>query len=96
MEFFQTVMGSRFYEGSVPRLVRTLERIATSLEKLVAVHSAPVAQPDPNFNALDITIGQVLRNNDGLCLDNDAERDRLTGQLVDRLTDRFNITLKES
>jgi hypothetical protein len=33
-EFFQTLMGRRFYEGDVPRVAQALERIAISLEAL--------------------------------------------------------------
>jgi hypothetical protein len=32
-EFFQTVMGHRFFEGQLPALIHALERIATVLEK---------------------------------------------------------------
>lgn len=32
-KFFQTGMGKKFFEGDIPRLVRTLERIAKSLEQ---------------------------------------------------------------
>lgn len=32
-EFFKTVMGRAFYEGTMPRLVKALESIAKSLEK---------------------------------------------------------------
>lgn len=31
-KFFQTIMGRKFFESDVPRLIRTLERIAKSLE----------------------------------------------------------------
>ena len=34
MDFFQTGMGRKFYEGSVPRIARALESIAQSLEAL--------------------------------------------------------------
>lgn len=34
VEFFQTVMGHKFYEGDVPRIAKALERIATALEGL--------------------------------------------------------------
>ena len=34
-EFFQTTMGQRFYEGTVPKLTGTLERVADALEKVV-------------------------------------------------------------
>jgi len=33
VEFFQTLMGRRFYEGQVPRLISALERIAVCLEE---------------------------------------------------------------
>ncbi|NVJ27519.1 hypothetical protein HUW62_40535 [Myxococcus sp. AM011] len=35
--FFQTQMGHRFYEGTMPQLVRELRRLNDSLERLVAV-----------------------------------------------------------
>lgn len=31
-EFFQTRMGQKFYEADVPRIVKSLERIAEMLE----------------------------------------------------------------
>jgi hypothetical protein len=31
--FFQTLMGRTYYEGTVPRLVKALERIADALEE---------------------------------------------------------------
>jgi len=34
IEFYQTMMGRKFYEGHVPSLVDSLNRIADSLEKL--------------------------------------------------------------
>ena len=34
-EFFQTTMGQRFYEGTVPKLTGTLERVADALEKVI-------------------------------------------------------------
>lgn len=33
VEFFQTVMGHAFYEGTAPRIAKALERIADALEK---------------------------------------------------------------
>lgn len=33
MNFFETVMGRRFYENSVPRLIKAVERVAGALEK---------------------------------------------------------------
>lgn len=37
-KFFQTVMGKRFYESDVPRLVKALERIAKALERTDEPH----------------------------------------------------------
>ena len=34
MNFFQTVMGRKFYESDVPRLIKALEKIGNQLEKL--------------------------------------------------------------
>lgn len=31
-EFFQTIMGQRFYEGTVPKLIGVIERVADALE----------------------------------------------------------------
>ena len=33
MDFYQTVMGKRFFEGTVPEIARQLKRIADALEK---------------------------------------------------------------
>ena len=33
-EFFQTIMGRKFYEADVPRALKALERIAGALERL--------------------------------------------------------------
>jgi len=38
-QFHETVMGSRFIEGTVPRIAKTLERIADSLDEML--------KPDP-------------------------------------------------
>ncbi|RKH35630.1 hypothetical protein D7Y13_07705 [Corallococcus praedator] len=35
--FFQTHMGQRFYEGTMPQLIRELTRLNNNLERLVAV-----------------------------------------------------------
>lgn len=31
--FFQTLMGKKFYEGDMPRIVRSLEQIAKELKR---------------------------------------------------------------
>lgn len=33
IQFFQSMMGKKFYESDIPRLIAALERIATALEK---------------------------------------------------------------
>lgn len=33
-EFFQTIMGKRFYEGTAPKIAKSLENIAVQLERL--------------------------------------------------------------
>ncbi|NVJ27608.1 hypothetical protein HUW62_40985 [Myxococcus sp. AM011] len=35
--FFQTHMGQRFFEGTVPQILRELRRLNDNLERLVAV-----------------------------------------------------------
>jgi hypothetical protein len=35
-EFFQTVMGRSFYEGTMPKVARALERIASAVEQRTA------------------------------------------------------------
>ena len=49
IEFFQTVMGKRFFESDVPRLVKAIEQIAEVLsarrnQELGEKHSAPEKQ----------------------------------------------------
>ena len=41
LPFYVTVMGRRFYEGTVPELVRQLTRIADALERLAAAQDEP-------------------------------------------------------
>lgn len=40
-DFFQTVMGKRFYEHTMPALVRQLERLNTNLEQLLRQQEKP-------------------------------------------------------
>lgn len=44
-EFFQTIMGRAFYEGTMPRLVKQLEKLNENMEKLAEAKPAPQAQP---------------------------------------------------
>jgi len=41
--FFQTRMGDKFYNGTMPNLVKALERIADSLEAIAAKPAPPTA-----------------------------------------------------
>ena len=46
-EFFQTHMGRKFYEADVPRIAKSLESIAASLEKLAnPVQEVELPAPD--------------------------------------------------
>jgi hypothetical protein len=36
VEFFQTRMGARFYEGTMPKIAEQLERLNDNLERLLA------------------------------------------------------------
>ena len=45
-EFFRTQMGHRFYESTMPSLVRELARLNTNLERLLAVVERSAEKPD--------------------------------------------------
>jgi hypothetical protein len=47
-EFFRTQMGHRFYESTMPSLVRELARLNTNLERLLAVVERDAENPDEN------------------------------------------------
>lgn len=53
-EFFQTGMGQKFFEGTVPRIVKALERIADALEESNARNAPP--PPDPNKPAFGMIV----------------------------------------
>ena len=36
IRFYQSIMGKMFYEGTVPSIARTLERIADALERIAS------------------------------------------------------------
>ena len=48
--FFQTIMGHTFYEGTVPRIAKALERIAAALEEANKRTAAIPAAHDNNTN----------------------------------------------
>lgn len=35
IKFFQTMMGRKYYESTMPSLIRELERLNTNIEKLI-------------------------------------------------------------
>lgn len=43
-DFYQTVMGRRFFESTMPRIARALERIADALER-----TAPPERPARDY-----------------------------------------------
>ena len=49
--FYRTIMGQRFYEATMPSLVRELSRLNTNVERLVAaverLAPAPAQAPAP-------------------------------------------------
>ncbi|MBU8900709.1 hypothetical protein KRR26_34395 [Corallococcus sp. M34] len=48
--FFQTHMGQRFYETTMPSLVRELRRLNDSVERLVAVAERLAGPPPASSN----------------------------------------------
>jgi hypothetical protein len=53
-EFFQTIMGRAFYEGTMPRLVKQLEKLNENIEKLVEAQKSavPTAQPGDKIKVI--------------------------------------------
>ena len=47
IDFHRTIMGHRFYEGTMPELVRQLTRLNSLLERLVERLPEPVPPPEP-------------------------------------------------
>ena len=45
-DFFRTQMGHRFYESTMPSLVRELARLNANLERLLAVVEREPEKPD--------------------------------------------------
>ena len=46
--FFQTIMGRAYYEGTLPRIARALERIADALEAQNRAATPPPTEPTNN------------------------------------------------
>jgi len=79
-QFFQTRMGSNFFEGTLPRLIRTLERVATALEKA-----------NPGKEQLEPTLVYWDRNLDKLCTFGAATKAEIVA-----FREEHNITDEES
>ena len=55
-EFFQTIMGKRFFESTVPELVRQIGRLADGVERLNAnLESQAAASPAAHAEASPTT-----------------------------------------
>ena len=44
-QFFETMMGRKYYDGTMPKVAKALERIADALEGLPKAAEAPEAKP---------------------------------------------------
>lgn len=51
-EFWETQRGAKFYEGDVPRIAKALERIATGLEKLIAMEEETSKEMEERLNQI--------------------------------------------
>lgn len=47
-DFYRTVMGHRFYEGTMPELVAQLRRLNDNIEKLIAQKDKTDEVPHPD------------------------------------------------
>ena len=48
IEFFQTMMGKQFFDGTMPSLVRQLKRLNDNLEKLIDIEKAKTSVVEVN------------------------------------------------
>lgn len=55
-EFFQTIMGQRFYESTMPRIAKALERLADAAEAQAAPAPAPAKPEETNT----IGVGKII------------------------------------
>jgi len=53
-KFFQTRMGQRFYEHTMPELVRQLERLNEMLERLTSQQKPPTENPGSGSHASEL------------------------------------------
>lgn len=58
MNFFETVMGRRFFENSVPRLIKAVERVADALEK---TNAREERKPERSASLREAMMNRILR-----------------------------------
>lgn len=60
-EFFQTVMGRAFYEGTMPLIAKSLQRIAAAMEQQNAPEEYPeIDGPYPSLTDANACIAKVM------------------------------------
>ena len=52
-EFFQTMMGRKFYEYDVPEIAKSLKRIATALEKINEIKDNRIDPKEPGVDGVE-------------------------------------------
>lgn len=73
-EFFQTIMGRKFFDADVPRAIRALEQIADALEQIgealqhIAAEEYPVEVPE----SIEPKVGEQICCDDPDCPDKDG------------------------
>ncbi len=55
-EFFQTLMGKRFYEGTMPSLVRELNTLNKNLGRIAAALDAKQGAPDAGAPVTEVEV----------------------------------------
>ena len=78
VEFFQTVMGKRFFEGTMPRLADALTKIAKQMEEeSKEIDSSQFKDPYINLDIPDSTLYvQVKLDTEGVAVDIFDHEDR--------------------
>jgi hypothetical protein len=71
-EFFQTQMGRKFYESSVPRLVKALERIVEALEGQKEIVEVKSKEADDTRNKYHILAMEIIKERGFVVVDYQA------------------------
>jgi hypothetical protein len=90
-EFFQTIMGRKFYDADVPRIAKALERIAAALEAQAAARTPRATETIPEQKT-----GESLCCDDPDCPDKDGEaraqhEREMGGADEDKLVDSMRV-----